>query len=122
MQVLEREQIMNKFHEVTARLEQALSRISYENLDISDEVKEQVCTNIFLVSFFWNVITEDLHNNSAFPFFISFLIFQISVFVVHYLEIRCPDTDLKSLIRRSKDYMTHKHTQWLKKSFHQNFI
>ncbi|KAB2606873.1 U-box domain-containing protein 13-like [Pyrus ussuriensis x Pyrus communis] len=40
--VLEREQIMMKFHEVTTRLEQALSGISYENLDISDEVKEQV--------------------------------------------------------------------------------
>lgn len=33
---------MNKFHEVTAQLEQALNGISYENLDISDEVKEQV--------------------------------------------------------------------------------
>lgn len=33
---------MNKYHEVTAQLEQALSGISYENLDISDEVKEQV--------------------------------------------------------------------------------
>ena len=43
---------MHKFHEVTAQLEQALSGISYENLDISDEVKEQVGTNIFLVSFF----------------------------------------------------------------------
>ncbi|KAK6926951.1 Armadillo [Dillenia turbinata] len=40
--VLEREQIMNKFHEVTAQLEQALSGISHEKLDISDEVKEQV--------------------------------------------------------------------------------
>lgn len=40
--VLEREQIMKKFHEVTSQLEQALSGISYENLDISDEVKEQV--------------------------------------------------------------------------------
>lgn len=66
---------MNNFYEVTARLEQALSGISYENLDISDEVKEQVGTNIFLVSFSWNVITEDLHNNSALPFFISFLYF-----------------------------------------------
>jgi hypothetical protein len=71
MQVLEREQIMNKFHEVTAQLEQALSGISYENLDISDEVKEQVGTNIFLVSFSWNVITEDLHNNSALHFFLN---------------------------------------------------
>ncbi|XP_050368527.1 U-box domain-containing protein 13 [Argentina anserina] len=40
--VLEREQTMNKFLEVTARLEQTLSGISYEELDISDEVKEQV--------------------------------------------------------------------------------
>ncbi|KAK6935878.1 Armadillo [Dillenia turbinata] len=40
--VLEREQIINKFHEVTAQLEQALSGISHEKLDISDEVKEQV--------------------------------------------------------------------------------
>lgn len=40
--VLEREQILTKFHEVTAQLEEALNRISYENLDISDEVKEQV--------------------------------------------------------------------------------
>lgn len=42
LQVLEREQIMNKFHEVTAQLEQALSGVHYEELDISDEVKEQV--------------------------------------------------------------------------------
>ncbi|TYG61009.1 hypothetical protein ES288_D07G113900v1 [Gossypium darwinii] len=40
--VLEREQIMHKFLEVTAQLEQALRGISYENLYISDEVKEQV--------------------------------------------------------------------------------
>ncbi|KAE8696690.1 U-box domain-containing protein 13 [Hibiscus syriacus] len=39
--VLERDQIMHKFHEVTARVEQALSGIPYENLDISDGVKEQ---------------------------------------------------------------------------------
>ncbi|WCJ41218.1 U-box domain-containing protein 13 [Euphorbia peplus] len=40
--VLERDQIMDKYHEITAQLEQALSGLSYENLDISDEVKEQV--------------------------------------------------------------------------------
>ncbi|XP_011089810.1 U-box domain-containing protein 13 [Sesamum indicum] len=40
--VLEREQIMSRFQEVTAELEQALSAISFEKLDISDEVKEQV--------------------------------------------------------------------------------
>ncbi|XP_020214350.1 U-box domain-containing protein 13 [Cajanus cajan] len=40
--VLERDRIMNKFYEVTARLEQSLGGISYDKLDISDEVKEQV--------------------------------------------------------------------------------
>uniref|UniRef100_A0A2P2LYI5 RING-type E3 ubiquitin transferase n=1 Tax=Rhizophora mucronata TaxID=61149 RepID=A0A2P2LYI5_RHIMU len=40
--VIEREQIMDKYHEVTAQLEQSLSGISYESLEISDEVKEQV--------------------------------------------------------------------------------
>nr|GMD61336.1 U-box domain-containing protein 13-like [Ipomoea batatas] len=40
--VLERDQITNQFQEVTNQLEQALGEISYENLDISDEVKEQV--------------------------------------------------------------------------------
>ncbi|KAL2899018.1 U-box domain-containing protein 13 [Bienertia sinuspersici] len=39
---LEREQIMTKFDEVTSNLEQALDGISFEELDISDEVKEQV--------------------------------------------------------------------------------
>lgn len=33
---------MSRFQEVTAELEQALSGISFEKLDISDEVKEQV--------------------------------------------------------------------------------
>lgn len=42
LQVLEREQIMKKFHEVTTQLEQALGGVHYEELDISDEVKEQV--------------------------------------------------------------------------------
>lgn len=40
--VLERQQIMSKFQEVTDEVEQALSAISFEKLDISDEVKEQV--------------------------------------------------------------------------------
>ncbi|XP_022949488.1 LOW QUALITY PROTEIN: U-box domain-containing protein 13-like [Cucurbita moschata] len=39
---VEREQIMVKFHEVTAQLEQALEGIPYDKLDVSDEVKEQV--------------------------------------------------------------------------------
>lgn len=33
---------MNRLQEVTALLEQALSGISYERLDISDEIQEQV--------------------------------------------------------------------------------
>ncbi|PWA49318.1 U-box domain-containing protein 12 [Artemisia annua] len=39
---LEKEQIMKKYEEVTARLEQDLEGICFEKLDISDEVKEQV--------------------------------------------------------------------------------
>lgn len=38
---------MNRLQEVTDLLEQALSGISYEKLDISDEIQEQV-TVIFL--------------------------------------------------------------------------
>ncbi|KAI3937899.1 hypothetical protein MKX01_027826 [Papaver californicum] len=40
--VLERDLMMNKFQEVTAQLEKALTGISYDELDISDEVREQV--------------------------------------------------------------------------------
>lgn len=40
--VLEREQIMSKLQEVTSQLEHALSGISFEKLDISDEIQEQV--------------------------------------------------------------------------------
>ncbi|RZC16653.1 U-box domain-containing protein 13, partial [Glycine soja] len=40
--VLERDEIMNKFYKVTAQLEQSLGGISYDKLDISDEVKEHV--------------------------------------------------------------------------------
>ncbi|KAI3926431.1 hypothetical protein MKX01_032619 [Papaver californicum] len=40
--VLEREQTMRKYQEVSARLEQSLSGIILGKLDISDEVKEQV--------------------------------------------------------------------------------
>ncbi|KAI8573859.1 hypothetical protein RHMOL_Rhmol01G0308300 [Rhododendron molle] len=40
--VLEKDDIMNRFQEVTTCLEQALGGIHYERLDISDEVKEQV--------------------------------------------------------------------------------
>ncbi|KAI7732073.1 hypothetical protein M8C21_031352 [Ambrosia artemisiifolia] len=39
---LEKEEIMKKYQEVTERLEQDLEGISFEKLDISDEVKEQV--------------------------------------------------------------------------------
>ncbi|RAL46144.1 unnamed protein product [Cuscuta campestris] len=40
--VLERDQILSRFQDVTIQLEQALSEISFEELDLSDEVKEQV--------------------------------------------------------------------------------
>lgn len=42
---------MNRFQEVTAELEQALSGIFFENLDISDEVKEQVDTVLQIIMY-----------------------------------------------------------------------
>lgn len=52
--MLEREQVVSKLHKVTACLEQALSGISFEKLDISDEVKEQVEIHLlnFIIVFF----------------------------------------------------------------------
>lgn len=41
-QVLERDRISTKFQEVISQLEQALGELSIDELDISDEVKEQV--------------------------------------------------------------------------------
>ncbi|KFK33987.1 hypothetical protein AALP_AA5G087000 [Arabis alpina] len=40
--VMEREQVTSKLMEVSVKLEQSLSKIPYEDLDISDEVREQV--------------------------------------------------------------------------------
>ncbi|XP_062210773.1 protein spotted leaf 11-like [Phragmites australis] len=40
--VLSREKIMKTFQDITARLEQALAGISFDELNISDEVREQV--------------------------------------------------------------------------------
>lgn len=40
--VLERDQVMVRFQKVTALLEQALSEIPYQSLEISDELQEQV--------------------------------------------------------------------------------
>ncbi|TKV96854.2 hypothetical protein SEVIR_9G456100v4 [Setaria viridis] len=40
--VLEREKIMKTFQDITERLEQALAGISFDELNISDEVREQV--------------------------------------------------------------------------------
>ncbi|XP_006649845.1 protein spotted leaf 11-like isoform X2 [Oryza brachyantha] len=40
--VLEREKVMKSFQDITARLEQALGSISFDELEISDEVREQV--------------------------------------------------------------------------------
>ena len=42
LQVLETEKIIKSFQDITARLEQALAGISFDELNISDEVREQV--------------------------------------------------------------------------------
>lgn len=41
-QVLQRDRIMERFQKVTYQLEQVLDEISLDEIDISDEVKEQV--------------------------------------------------------------------------------
>lgn len=53
--VLERDQVMVRFQKVTALLEQALSEIPYQSLEISDELQEQVHRerNRFFVSNVW---------------------------------------------------------------------
>lgn len=50
---------MGKFQELTAQLEQALTGISHENLDISDEVKEQVSVFFFFFAFYADLIFND---------------------------------------------------------------
>lgn len=42
LQVLQSEKVMNKFQELTVRLEHALNLVSYDRLDIPDELREQV--------------------------------------------------------------------------------
>lgn len=42
LQVLEKDTVMKRFQEVSSQLEQALGQISFDDLDISDEVREQV--------------------------------------------------------------------------------
>lgn len=42
LQVFDRDRVMNIFQEVVAQLEQALHDFPYNELDISDEVREQV--------------------------------------------------------------------------------
>lgn len=36
------EKITSRFHQVTEQIEEALSQISYDHLNISEEVREQV--------------------------------------------------------------------------------
>lgn len=59
---------MTKFYEVTAQLEQALSAISYENLDISDEVKEQVeIHHLIIVLSLFKAIKNEEPDETSFP-------------------------------------------------------
>ena len=41
-QALERDKVIVKFHQVTVEIEAALSKVPYENFDMSEEVCEQV--------------------------------------------------------------------------------
>jgi hypothetical protein len=52
LQVLERDDVMKKFHDVIDQLEQALHDFPYNKLDISDEVREQVTLLAHLKNYF----------------------------------------------------------------------
>lgn len=54
LQALQMDKIAAKFHQVTEQIEAALSRIPYDKLDISEEVREQV-----------NLESVDLYKNSC---------------------------------------------------------
>lgn len=41
-QALQRDKIADKFHQVTEKIEAALSEIPYDKLELSEEVREQV--------------------------------------------------------------------------------
>lgn len=41
-QVLEREKMIKRFHDVISQIDQALDGISFDKLEISEEVREQV--------------------------------------------------------------------------------
>lgn len=73
---------MNKFHKVTSQLELVLSGISYEKLDISDEVKEQVQIHhsAFLL-LLGGVIMKDKGMYRILPrsFFLNFVIFTFEI-------------------------------------------
>lgn len=51
LQILDREQVKHRFTDVAVRFEQAMSKISFDELDVSEEIKEQVnnvCKAFFL--------------------------------------------------------------------------
>ena len=55
LQALQMDKIAAKFHQVTEQIEAALSRIPYDKLAISEEVREQV-----------NLESVDLYKNCCF--------------------------------------------------------
>jgi len=51
LQILDREQVKHRFTDVAVRFEHAMSKISFDELDVSEEIKEQVnnvCKAFFL--------------------------------------------------------------------------
>jgi len=51
LQILDREQVKHRFKDVAVRFEHAISKISFDELDVSEEIKEQVnnvCETFFI--------------------------------------------------------------------------
>lgn len=99
---------MKKFHEVTTQLEQALGGVHYEELDISDEVKEQV-KDITLLSL--HLLWMDTSLDVQFFFSIRGFNFQVELVLSQFQRAKgrvdTPDAelhdDLLSLYSKSND-------------------
>lgn len=61
-QALQREKTAQKFYQVTEQIEAALSEIHYDNLDMSEEVREQVLLQILFILKRINCIHQNIDN------------------------------------------------------------
>lgn len=98
---------MKKYQDVTDRLEQDLDGISFEKLDISDEVKEQVKNYCFVAII--NVIKNSLKYNNLIN--VHVVVYQVALVLAQFKRAKgrtdAPDVelneDLSSLYNKGRD-------------------